>query len=149
VDQLLTRQFHVTAAPEQLFALVQRPLLAPDYLNFLTDIAQVPHNPMEANWLKFQVNVTYRHLFHHRDFVLLHIDKMARTARLRHNGRFAQFDAQFTISEQLVTLNCTYRTKVSLAKWLIASALDRVLCQVAMAMDRYACQFCVTDQRAG
>jgi hypothetical protein len=140
----LVRQFDITAQPHQLMWLASQPHLAPQYLNFLTDICQKEakqHSKMEcekANWRRLKVWVQYRSILKAQGFVYLRIDPDCGTVCLEHDGHLVEFAATFRIRAGQVTLRCDYHPKLPFVSWLIAKALDRTLRQVAAAMDRYA-----------
>jgi hypothetical protein len=136
----LKRRFATRASAAQLFALVEQPLLAPAYLNFLAAIAPLDGGEENDGWVRFEVDVTYRTVLKTRGVVTLATDPVTKTARLRHKGTLAEFEATFTIASQHVDLACLYDAKAPLVRWLIKLSLDRLLVQIAAAMDRFACE---------
>jgi hypothetical protein len=144
--ETLTRTFAITASPRQIIGVASTPLLAPAYLNFLTQIraVEVP-SPGGAGKL-YDVWVHYRSLIKTQGRVEHHVDAPQQQVRLRHDGPIVMFDATFSVATHEVHLRCNYIAKVPLATWIISKVLDRALAQVATAMDRYAASFTVGPQ---
>jgi hypothetical protein len=115
-----------------------QPLLAPAYLNFVTDIVAVSHKSHPSEPRPYLVNVRYRHLLKAQGLVTHVSDTVGYTVTLSHDGPLAQFDATFHLKSDHVMLTCRYRAKSALMTWLVGKVLARALDQVAAAMDRYA-----------
>jgi ribosome-associated toxin RatA of RatAB toxin-antitoxin module len=144
MEQVLVRQFEIEASQAAFLAVASRPLLAPEYLNFLTKIETVtlvPTTKETKAWEAFRVWVNYRGLLQTTAVISCRLDATAKTMFLRHDGPFATFEAQFQIGVGLVRLECAYKAKVRLITWLIATMLDRALNNISSAMDRYAAAF--------
>lgn len=134
----LERRLEVVSSPEALLYLANQPLLAPRYLNFVTDIVPLEREMSDVVGHHYDVGIRYRVVLATRGIVHHHYDGDKQTITLRHDGKLAQFVATFGVSQGAVTLVCDYQTKVPLVTWLVGRLLDRAIHQAASAMDRYA-----------
>jgi hypothetical protein len=136
----LKQTFPTRASSRALFAVAQRPLEAPLYLNFVAAITPEP-SLAQRDSTAYDVVVNYRHILRATGLVRHKTDEALRAVYLTHDGPLAKFDAVFLIHEGHVELSCTYRAKTRLLNWLVRTVLARALRQVAAAMDAYAASF--------
>jgi hypothetical protein len=140
LSQSLKRHFPTASRQSDLLALASQPLLAPAYLNFVDRIDIVSSTGGALVWREFDVHVRYRSLLKTTGRVAHRVIDGASIVQLRHDGVLVSFEAQFSIFEGHVELDCVYTPKVAMMNWLVAVALDRTLVQIAGAMDRFAFQ---------
>jgi hypothetical protein len=117
MEKSLVRVFDIETTPDAFLAVASRPLLAPDYLNFLTSIEPVA-NALQGEeakaWQAFQIKLNYRSIVQTTAIVTYRVDTTAKTVFLGHDGPLAAFQSSFEVTEIQVMLDCTYTSKVTL-----------------------------------